>query len=332
MILRILKSNRAINFVLIPFIGLIFWIANLIHPHTYPYYLGENENLLFSPLYHWLENAPFVQSLLSLILVIALAFMVLQLSNRYSFIRIRTMLPASMYVLLVGGFATMHTLHPVYFGAAFLLYSIYRLFSMFDQSKSYSAAFDAGFWLGVGSLFYFNLIFLYPAFIIGIAILSREYHWRAFLINILGLLLPWFFAFSYAILTEHILEFLKELEQNIITANNHFISNIPLQIFLGFLIFLTLLGSIKMVQQYDTKKVSSRKYFTFFFLIFIFAMLSFIFIPATSQEMLIIVAIPISFLVSNLLVFMKSRFWSELIFTALFGIVVFMEIVTSFHG
>jgi len=237
------------------------------------------------------------------------------------------MLPASIFVLLIGGFSQIHTLHPVYIGAVFLLIAIYRLFNMFDQAKPYSSAFDTGFWLGIGSLFYFNLILLLPAFLIGIAILSREYHWRAFLINILGVFLPWFFASSYAVLTEHFLELLKILEENIITPNNHFKSNIPLQVFLGFLTLLTVLGSIKIIQQYGTKKVSTRKYFSFFFVIFIFSMLSFIFIPATSQEMLVIVAIPICFLVSNFLAFMKSRFWSELIFTALFGIVIFMEIV-----
>jgi hypothetical protein len=327
MILRILKSNRQINFVLFPLIGLLFWVASLLHPHEYPYYLGENKNLLFAPIYSFLKNSLFLQSLLSLGLVITLAFMIQQVNNRFAFIRIRTMLPAPLFVLLVGGFTQMHTLHPVFFGAVFLLFAINRLFNMFNQSKPYSTSFDAGFWLGVGSLFYFNLILLLPAVLIGIAILSREYHWRAFAINVLGTLLPWFFAFSYAILTEHFLELLKMLEQNISTVNNHFISNIPLQIFLGFLIFLTVLGSIRMIQQYDTKKVSSRKYFSIFFYIFIFSMISFVFVPATSQEMLVIMAIPVSLLISNLLVFMKSRFWSELIFFTLFGIVIFMEIV-----
>ncbi len=326
MILRILKSNRPVNFILFPIIALLFWAINLFRPQIYPYYPGENENLLFAPMYSLLKNEVFLQSLLSLILVVTLAFMVLQINNTYAFIRIRTMLPASLFVLIVGGFNQIHTLHPVYFGAIFLLLAIYRLFSIFNQSPSYSATFDAGFWLSIGSLFYFNLILLFPAFLISIAILSHEYHWRSFVINIIGTLLPWIFAFSYASLTQHMLELLKILEQNILTPNNHFLSNTPLQIFLGFLIFLTLLGSLKMIQQYDSKKVSSRKYFSILFLICTFAIASFIFVPATSQEMLVIMAIPISYLVSNLLVFMKSRFWSELIFIALFGIVVFMEI------
>lgn len=328
MILRILKSNRQINFVLSPAIGLLFWVINLIHPQEYPYYLGENKNLLFTPLDYLLKDSPLLQSLLSLGLVIALAFMIQQVNSRYAFIRIRTMLPAPLFILLVAGFTQMHTLHPVFFAEIFLIFAIYRLFNIFDQTKPYSSAFDAGFWLGIGSLFYFNLILLLPAFIIGIAVLNREYHWRTFTIHLLGALLPWLFAFSYAILTEHFWQLLEMLEQNIFTANNHFKSNIPLQFFLGFLIFLTLLGSIKIIMQYDTKKVSSRKYFTIFFLIFIFSIASFIFVPATSQEMLVIMAIPVSYLISNLLVFMKSRFWSELIFSALFGIVIFMEIVT----
>lgn len=332
MILRILKSNRPINFFLFPIMGLLFWGANLFHPQEYPYYLGENRNILFNPLYTLLKNSLLLQNLVSLALAIALAFIIMQINNRYAFIRIRTMLPASLFILLVGGFSQMHTLHPVYFGAFFLLIAIYRLFDMFDRAKPYSAVFDAGFWLGVGSLFYFNLVLLLPAFLIGIAILSREYNWRSFLINILGTFLPWFFAFSYTILTKHFLELLKTLEENITSVNNHFNTNLPLQLFLGFLILLTVLGSLKMVQQYDTKKVSSRKYFSFFFVLFIFSLLNIIFIPATSQEMLIIVAIPICFLVSNFLVFIKSRFWSELIFTALFGMVIFMEIVALQHG
>ena len=327
MILRILKSNRSVNYILFPLIGLLFWGNNLLYPNNFPFYEGESENILFLPVYKLLKDSLFLQSFFSLIFTIALAFIVQQINYRYSFIRIRTMLPASLFVIIVGGLTQIHTMHPVFFGALFLLLVIYRLFSMYDQTKPYSAAFDAGFLLGIGSLFYFNLILLFPAFLIGIAILTREYHWRTFVINVIGLFLPWFFAFGFAVLTEQFLEMLKILERNIITPNNHFLSNIPLQIFLGFLIILTLIGSIKLIQQYDTKKVSSRKYFTAFFLIFVFSMASYILVPATSFEILIITAIPVSYLVSNFFVFLKSRFWSELIFAILVGMVIFIEVM-----
>lgn len=327
MILKILKSNQPFNYFLIILFGLLFWSASLIKPESYPFYNGENENVLFYPLYNLFEKFPLVETIIALFLVIVLAFLLQQINNSFSFIRIRTVLPASLFVIIIGGFTQIHTLHPVYFGAIFFLLAIYRLFNIFDNRKPNSPAFDSGFLLAVGSLFYLNLIFLLPAFLLGIAILTHEFRWRIFTTHIIGFLLPFFFAISYAILTEQFLELMKILELNLISANNHFKSNLYLQIFLAFLIFLTLLGSIKIIQQYDSKKVSSRKYFAIFFLIFVFSMLVFIFSPPTSQEMLIIIAIPVCYLVSNFLVFMKSKFWSELIFTLLFALVVFLQIL-----
>ena len=329
MILRILKSNQPVNYILFPLIGLLFWGESLLRPQLYPFFLGENENILYFPIDNFLRNSAFSQSAVALILVIILAFIVQQINSRYAFIRIRTMLPAPLFVVMIGGFTEMHILHPIYFAAVFLLLAISRLFCMFDKPKQYSVTFDSGFLLGVGSLFYFNLFILIPAFLIGITVLTRYYRWREFIIMTIGFLLPLFLAFSFAILTEQFMELLKTLERCIITANNHFKSNIPLHIFLGFLILLTTIGSIKIIQQYDSKKVSTRKYFTVFFLIFIFSVFSFMLIPATSQEILVILAIPVSYLISNFLVFMKSRFWSELIIILLFAITISMQFLTN---
>ncbi|MFW5823018.1 MAG: DUF6427 family protein, partial [Tangfeifania sp.] len=90
---------------------------------------------------------------------------------------------------------------------------------------------------------------------------------------------------------------------------------------------ITLLGSIKIIQQYDSKKVSTRKFFTVFFLLFITSLAGFTFVPATSQEMLVITAIPVTFLVSNFFVFLKSRFWGELLFSLLLIIVITLQVL-----
>ena len=46
------------------------------------------------------------------------------------------------------------------------------------KTKPYSNVFNAGFFIGVGTLFYLNLIVILPAFFIGISILTRESSWR----------------------------------------------------------------------------------------------------------------------------------------------------------
>ncbi|MFW5773624.1 MAG: DUF6427 family protein, partial [Tangfeifania sp.] len=293
----------------------------------YSFYRGETQNLLYQPIARMFKDAALLQSIASLVILLVLAFIVLQINNRYSFIRVRTMVPAPLYIIMISGLVELHTLHPVYFAAFFVLLAIHRFFSAFDQVKPYSAVFDAGLLLGIASLFYFNSIVLFPAFFFGIPILARETRWREFVVVTLGFLLPFSFAVSYAFVTDNLLEVLKIFEVNTLTPNNHLKNNIPLQIYLGFLIIITLLGSIKIIQQYDSKKVSTRKFFTVFFLLFITSLAGFTFVLATSQEMLVITAIPVTFLVSNFFVFLKSRFWGELLFSLLLIIVITLQVL-----
>lgn len=330
MILKVLKSNQASNLLIFPIIGILFWLKSLMSPISYQFFQGEDENILFVPINNIIGDIPLLRVFLSLFLVIFLAFVVLQINDRYMFVRVRSKLPASLFIIIVSGFTELHTLHPVYPAAIFLLFAINSFFETLGKAKPYPNIFNAGFLLGIGSLFYFNMVILFPAFLIGIVILRRDANWRRYVILTIGFFLPFIFAFSYGILTEQTLVILKIFEENIVTPVNHFRNNIPLHGLISFLIILTLIGSIKIFQQYDSQKVSTRKYFAFFFVLFIFSVLSFTFIPASSQEMLVLSAIPVTYLISNLFIFMKSRFWGELLFLLLIGVVIFMQFSAKF--
>lgn len=330
MILRTLKSNHPVNLIIFPVIGLLFWFRSLMSPFVYPFFIGENENLLYVPINKINIESDTIQVLLSLILVVFIAFLIQQINDRYAFIRARTKLPAAVFVIIIAGFTIMHTLHPVYFAAIFLLFAIYSLFAIFNNPGSFSEIFNAGMFIGIGALFYFSLIIIFPAFLIGIIILYREVRWRQFVILFLGLITPFIFALSYVFYFDQILEFLYTLERSIVTPVNHFKNNYALYAFLSFLIILTIIGSIKLLQQYDSRKVSSRKYYSVFLVIFLFSMIGFAFIPATSQEMLIIAVIPLTFLISNLLVSLESRFWGEFLFLILITTVILMQFSDQF--
>ncbi len=325
MLLRRLKSNRARNLFIIPLAAVVFWIKSLLQPFTYGYFDGESNNILFAPVFRLTAPWPLLQVLLSLILVIGLAFLMQLINDNFSFIRIKSKLPSILFVIILGGFTEMHTLHPVFFGTIFILLAILQLFQTFEKAKPYSALFNVGFLLGIGALFYFSLIVLFPAFLIGAIILSKERSWRNYTILTLGFLLPFVFASSYAFLTDTFQQTSDIFIKSILTPVNHFKGNIILQVYMVVLVLYTLIGTIDILMQYDNKKISSRKYFKAFFWIFNFSMAGFILIPATSQEMLIIAAIPFTFLIGNLFVFMKSKFWSELLFSMLLIIVILIQ-------
>ncbi|MDR2910137.1 MAG: DUF6427 family protein [Bacteroidales bacterium] len=330
MVLKLIKSNHPFNFLLLVLFGTVFWSDSLINPKSYLFYESDENNILFYPIYSLLGDFALPGVIIALILMLALSIFIQQINSQYLVIRERNKLPALIFVIMAGGLTSIHTLHPVYFAGIFLILAIYRLFSIFDNEKPYSACFDSGFLLGIGSLFYINLLLLIPVFIMSVGILSKKNGWKIFVIQLIGILLPFIFVFSFGALTNRFFETFKVFEQNIAISNNHFETSIFMQVYLGFLTVLTIISCIIIMIHYNTKKISSRKFFSVFFLILIFSVTGFVFVPSISHEMLIITFIPLSYLISNLLTDLKSRFWSGLIFILLLVVVIFLQIMALF--
>lgn len=328
MVLKIIRSNHPFNFLLTVLLGTVFWSASLVNPRQYPFYEGEEHNILFHPIYNLVGNH--AMPVVSLILVLVLGMFIQQINSRYPIIRERNKLPALLFVIMAGGLTSLHTLHPVYFAGILLAAAIYRLFSIFDNEKPHSASFDSGFLLGLGSLFYLNTLLLVPAFIISVGILSKNIRWKIFVIQLLGILLPFMFVFSLGALTDSLVEIFRVFERNITTSNTHIATNIFLQACLGLLTVLTVIGCIVIMIQYNTRKISSRKYLSVFFLILISSVAGIIIVPSVSQEMFIITFIPLSYLLSALLSDLKNRFLGGLIFMLLLSTVIFLQVMAFF--
>jgi len=327
MIIRLLKSNQPCHFILIPVIVLALWFRSFLTPGFFPFFEGENSMPLYSPLSQLLTGSPLINNAVAAALVILLSFMILRLNTVYDFIQIRTFLPSNIFVLIASGLLSLHTLHPVYFGAFFFLLCIERIFNAYEEEIAYSTSFDAGFFLAVGSLFYLNLIFYFPVIWIGLLLMRKNREWRDFVLSLTGMVLPWLFAFSWYFLTDSLEELRAIILQNITTSNSFLRDSIPFQVYLGFLTIITLWSSLFLMGQYDAKKISTRKYFQIFFLIFLISVLLFFLIPAASMEILVIMAVPLTFLISNYLIALKSQFWGNLFILVFIGLVIYMQFV-----
>ena len=327
MILRFLKSNQAYHFILIPLVTLALWTGSYIRPDLYPYFEGEANMLLYKPLQSLLSGSELIGTMLAAALAVLLSFVILHLNTAYACIRIRTFLPSNIFILIIGGLYTMHHLHPVYFGALFLMLCIDRIFGAYENQNIHSNAFDAGFFIGLGSLFYFNLVFYFPAIWIGFVLIRKSPQWRNFALPFVGFLLPWLFGLSYYFLTDQLEEMQITISQNILTSNNDLFLNIHMQVFAGFLALLTLLGSFFLIGRLGEKKISSRKYFQILFVVFAISVILLVIVPAVSLEVFVLMAIPLAFLISNYLIFMRSRFWSNLFISIFIGLVIYLQFV-----
>jgi len=283
--------------------------------------------ILYKPLDFLLGKNPMTDNIVALIFVILLSFLIVKLNVQYSFIWIKTFLAPLLFVLISSGIYGLHAMHPVYPAALFLILTIDRIFNSYEIEVIHSNAFEAGIFLAIGSLFYLNLVFFFPILWIGFSIVKQKVNWRDFILTILGFVLPWLGAAGYYFATNQRDELVNILQANLVTPQIFLRGGLSIQIYIGYLILLILLGSFLLLSQYDEKKVSTRKYFKAFFWIFLISVILIFAVPAVSEEIMIISAIPLSYLISNYLIFMKRQTWGEVFLYLLAAGVIFLQFV-----
>ena len=327
MLLKTLKSNQTFHFLLIPLVAGALWIKSFLNPMPFPFYTGEDMMLLYQPINALIGKSTVASNIFALVFIILLAFLILKLNVQYTFIRVRTVLPSILFILITSGLHELHAMHPVYPAALFLILTVDRIFNAYDKEVIHSNAFEAGIFLAIGSLFYLNLVFFFPFLWIGFLIIKPKVNWREYILSTLGFILPWLAALAYYAGTGQLEDLIGVLKENISSHQSFLVGNLPIQIYLGFLGFLTLLASFLILSQYDGKKISSRKYFKAFFWIFLMSCILIVTNPAVSQDIIVLLAIPLTYLISNYLIYMKRPIWGEIYLSILIAGVIYLQFI-----
>ena len=327
MLLKTLKSNQPYHTLLVPFIAIGLWIQSFVHPHAFPFYPGEDSMILYQPLSYLLEGNLLLNNIVALIFIILLAFLILKLNLQYTFIRIRSVLPAIVFILITSGMRDLHAMHPVYPATLFLLLTIDRIFDAYENETIHSNAFDAGIYLSIGSLFYMNLVFFFPLLWFGFIILKQKVNWREYFLTAIGFVLPWLAALAYYLIAGKQEELTHTIQLNFTSHPLFLRENLPILIYVGYLVLLTLLGSYFLLSQYADKRISSRKYFKVFFWIFLISVIIIAANRAVSQEIILLLALPLTYLISNYFISMKHQGWGEVFIYLLTAAVVTLQFV-----
>jgi len=283
--------------------------------------------LLYQPINALVGKSTVASNIFALVFIILLAFLILKLNVQYTFIRVRTVLPSVLFILITSGLHELHAMHPVYPAALFLILTVDRIFNAYDKEVIHSNAFEAGIFLAIGSLFYLNLVFFFPFLWIGFIIIKPKVNWREFVLTTLGFIFPWLVALAYYAASNQTDELMITLKANISLHQSFLKGNLPIQIYLGFLGFLTMLASFLILSQYDGKKISSRKYFKAFFWIFLISVILIVANPAASQDIVILLGIPLTYLISNYLIYMKRPVWGEIYLYILAAGVIYLQFI-----
>lgn len=216
---------------------------------------------------------------------------------------------------------------PVVIFSLFFVFALNRIFSSYHKDNALANFFEAAFIVGFGSFFWLpGIIFILVVFA-GLFIF-RQFSWREWVVTLVGFLTPLVFFDLYQLFFNNKAWVLLHAVYQAFVAKSPYAATLSRfnLIFIAYVGFLVLLGSIKIIQHYDSFKIRSRKIFIVFFWTFVCALLGFFFLQGITYEIIFLGAAPASFLLTYFFSVDKnpSRFQS-ILFT-LFVVLAFLQL------
>jgi hypothetical protein len=330
MLLRIFRGTGPGVIMIIFLLAVGVWIGAFLDP-LLPASFNYDINPM--PLYSLLKGvigkSAFAGVAFSFTMIILLTFLLVNFNTTVFFINERTFLPSAIYVLLSGLFPHYQILNPVLPAAVFLMLAIGRIIDAYRKNGIAFNFFDASLLIGIGSLFYANLIWFGLLVIIGIAIL-RTGNLKELLLAILGLCTPFLLtAGIYYVTGKEPGLLLSSAKFNLFEeSGDYYFSRVAIT---GLIIIAlsTLVSIFHLLSVLNSKKIKSRKTFTELIWSFIIAIAVFFLLPSASVELIFIAGIPLSYFLSHYFIFSKKKVLPEIFFSVLIVIVAVLQILSK---
>jgi hypothetical protein len=328
MLLRLFKGTGPGVILLIIITLFSIWISAYIKPATVSDLIYETDPMPLYGLLKLLINGHQMLSLIITFLMVSLmAFLLVNFNTTVFFINERTFLPALFYALFGGLFPEYQLMNPVLPASIFLMLAIMRILDGYHKTGTAYNFFDAGIMISLGSLFYMNLIWYGLLLIIAILIL-RTGNLKEIVISFLGLLTPYLILFSvYYIIGKDLGALSKLLVNNLFSQSSSYQFSrltIVTLIFTGLLVFV---GLFTLIQQMNTKKIKSRKTFSLIIWTFLITLTMYFAVPSASVEVIWLISIPVSYLLTHYFIYVKKRLIPEILFSIFIVFILLIQIL-----
>ncbi len=328
MLLRIFKGTVPGLMILIIITLLTIWIGAFIKLQSqFSLYFDLDPMPLYDILGSIVGTNPLPGILIILSLISLMAFLMVNLNTNLVFISERTFIPALIYILLSGLFIQYQVLNPAIIGAVFLMMAIRQIMESYRVQGIAYNFFDAGILIGIGSLFYANLVWFGLLVFIGIVLL-RSFNIKEIALAVTGLLTPYILAFGISyILGKDVKYLFSLLEYNLFEKPSDYVFTRLTLVAVFFSGLASFISIGYLITSMNVKKIKSRKTFSLLIWLFIISLGVYIIIPSVSVEMIYIIGIPASYFLTHFFVFAKSKFIPEILFAVFFLLIMLIQIV-----
>ncbi len=315
MLFKLFKSNHPYVIFLIPILGIALWIPSLFDfPIEFPVIETKANTLLYKWLTDYLISYPKISSAIALLLLILQSFIIIRLNFTHIFIENKTYLPSVLFVVFGSLFVSHQHLHPALISNFFLLWALDKALVIEKEQNRLKRYFESGFFLGFGALFFPNSYVFIPIIWLTLIIL-RNSRWREWTSNLIGFIVPAALYLSIMFLYDKNEIVIQNFQQIISSPFNNFSFSSYALIPIGIIFTTSLIAILTSLRYIGIKKISTRKYFTFFFWFLILTILLFYFHPSIGLEIIYILAIPLSILAALFYTETRSKWAAEILFS-----------------
>lgn len=310
MLLSIFRSNQLLLSLL-----LLFY-AGLLHLSAFwngaPWQAAQY-GVLSELVYDWAGKSGWIPQVITVILLFIHGTMLSALNFTHRLIDEINLFPGLFYVLIACLLPEFLYLSPLHLANTFYLLALIDLMAIYNQPRSAGFIFNAGMWIGIGSLFYFSwFIFILLAFI-ALNIL-RAFDIRERLMVLAGVLVPYILTALYFFWIDQLDYFLHQQFHlpdtwfDFRPAHPLPVTYFKLGLFVVFLVVVLFSHN-----QYLTKKtIQQQKKINLLFWGLLCGGLTLVFQPAIQLDHLLILAPPLGLLLAINFTRLK-RNWSELL-------------------
>ena len=315
MILKFYKSDNLTGLVLLPIIGVLFWLPALISPDVVDF---SNA----SPLFQWVLNlgSPIFSAVLALLIILISAIVLNDVINKNELFNRNTFLPALLYLIFMSAIKEHQVLSPIVISNLFWILAFKQLFNIYSQVPCKSQVFNATVLMLFGGLFYFPSLLMAALVWVALKIL-RPFVWREWIVP--------FFAFivfgAYCMVTLIWGNSINNWSDYFTFDSEQYsfiqiVISWPYYILLGIVLFLVSFSGGTILKQYKASSLRFRKIIFFFLFIIILsiAILSIVQYFSDEKVYLLVGAVPLSLLITFYFNYAKKERLSQLYFYTMF--------------
>lgn len=312
MLFRTTNRNDIVALALMPLLLIGFWLNTLLFDQSPSFPYDNNPMPLWDLVINSLKGHHLLASLISMFIALIMMLSINRITNRYALFNGQTNIPGFVYMLLVSGYLMAQKLHPVWMFTPLLILATERLFAASGQRKPMTWCFEASFWLSLGTLFYAKGIY-FIVLLWMVMFILRLMNMRSLLASIIGLTLPYLFAFGYYFWFDQSATFLETVFENFVSPIAFYKHTIYSQVYNGILIFLVFISILSVVRTLPAIKIITRKHYRIFIWLIVLCVVAAI-TPYYSLEVMPIWAIGASIVVGRFLALIRRRILQEVLF------------------